>query len=59
MGKEMENMDGMISYDEAVAQLEKDRDRAFQQQVRELEERREAGLSPPSWWIAAVEGNYA
>lgn len=40
---------GLITYEKACAQLGEDYREIFDQQVREVQERREAGLPPPSW----------
>ncbi|MET4696955.1 phage portal protein [Endozoicomonas lisbonensis] len=40
---------GLSSYEREVANMGEDYQEIFQQQVREMKERKEAGLPPPSW----------
>ncbi|MFG1487638.1 phage portal protein [Oceanospirillum sp. HFRX-1_2] len=45
---------GLISYEKACALMGEDYQELFAQQVREIAERREAGLPPPSWMATQV-----
>ncbi len=40
---------GLSSYEKELAQMGEDYQETFAQQVREMQERKEAGLPPPSW----------
>lgn len=40
---------GLSTYEKELAQMGEDYQETFAQQVREMEERRDAGLPPPSW----------
>ncbi len=40
---------GLSSYEKELAQMGEDYQETFAQQVREMEERKDAGLPPPSW----------
>lgn len=40
---------GLSTYEKELAQMGEDYQEVFAQQVREMEERRDAGLPPPSW----------
>ena len=49
---------GLSTYEKECAQMGEDYQEIFAQQVREVEERRKAGLPPPSWMqIRAITGN--
>lgn len=45
---------GLSTYEKESAKLGEDYQELFEQQVREMQERREAGLPPPSWVSAAA-----